>query len=225
MIKVLIFDLDDTLYYEKEYVYNGFKDVCTYLGMKYSKNIDELYKMSLEILEQYGRGKIFDILCDKNNFSENISDLVNIYRNCHPHLQLYKDAEDIIKYAKDNNIKLGIITDGCSKVQWNKIKALNLQNIIEKIIVTNDYGQQYNKPHERAYKDLIKYFSIKPEECIYIGDNPKKDFIGARKLKMNTVRIIHEKGDHILDIAKEGYEADICIRNLNEIKELINKGK
>lgn len=225
MIKVLIFDLDDTLYYEKEYVYNGFKDVCTYLGMKYSKDIDELYKMALEILEEHGRGKIFNILCDRNDFSENIFDLVNIYRNCQPHLELYKDAEDIIKYAQDNNIKLGIITDGCSKVQWNKIKALNLQNIIEKIIVTNDYGQQYNKPHERSYKELIQYFNIKPEECIYIGDNPQKDFIGARKLKMNTVRIIHEQGDHILDIAEDGYEADICIRNLNEIKELINKGK
>ncbi len=225
MIKVLIFDLDDTLYYEKEYVYSGFKDVCTYLGSKYSKDANELYKMAVEILEEEGRGKIFDVLCSRNGFTENIKGLVHIYRNCKPVLELYDDAKEIIDYAKNNGIKVGIITDGCSLVQWNKVKALNLDKIMDKIIVTNDYGEGYNKPHEKSYNEMLEFFYVKPEECVYIGDNPKKDFIGARKLNINTIRIIHSEGDHINDIEEDGYEADLSIRNLNEIKNVINKGK
>ncbi|MGG7153617.1 HAD family hydrolase, partial [Clostridium neonatale] len=150
MIKCLIFDLDDTLYYEKTYVLEAFKEVCKYLSFKYKKEYDELYKRCVEILDECGRGKIFNILCDEYGFEENIKDLVEIYRNTKPNLELYKESKEIFDFAKENNIKLGLITDGYAKVQWNKIKALKLDKIIDKIIVTDDYGHGYSKPHEKS---------------------------------------------------------------------------
>lgn len=220
VIKCLIFDLDDTLYYEKTYVLEAFKNVCKYLSIKYKKYYDEVYKRCVQILEEYGRGKIFNILCDEYGFEEDIKDLVEIYRNTEPKVELYEDSKEIFDFAKENNIKLGLITDGCSKVQWNKIKALKLETIIDKIIVTDDYGTGYNKPHERAYREIIDCFNLKPEECIYIGDNPHKDFIGAKNLGMNTIRIIHENGDHINDKVEEEYEAEYIIKKLNDIVKI-----
>lgn len=221
MIKCLIFDLDDTLYYEKSYVLGAFKDVCTYLGQKYCVDFKVLYNRCIAILDKYGRGKIFNILCDEFNFKEDISYLVGIYRKSKPDLELYRESNEIIKFAKMNNLYLGLITDGCSQVQWNKIKALGLETKIDKIIVTDDYGQGYGKPHNKSYKDIISYFNVKPCECMYIGDNPKKDFIGAKKLGMKTVRIIYEKGDHIHDEVSVEYEADYIIRSLLDIEVMI----
>lgn len=223
MIKCLIFDLDDTLYYEKTYVLEAFKNVCEYLSFKYKKDYDEIYKRCIRILDEYGRGKIFNILCNEYGFEENIKGLVEIYRSTKPNLKLYEESEEIFNFAKENNIKLGIITDGCSKVQWNKIKALKLEEKMDKIIVTDDYGNGYGKPHEKSYKEIIECFNLASYECVYIGDNPNKDFIGAKKLGMKTIRIIHENGEHIKDEVAMKYEAECFITNLMDIKTILNR--
>lgn len=221
MIKCLVFDLDDTLYYEKMYVLEAFKNVSKYLANKYNEDFLNIYNKCIEILEKYGRGKVFDKLCDYYKFDEDIRLLVNIYRSSKPKLKLYQECEKIFQFANENKLKLAIITDGCSKVQWTKIKALKLENIIEKIIVTDDYGPGFGKPHEKSYNEVLDYYKLKPSECVYIGDNPNKDFIGAKKLGIKTIRIKHNYGDHIYDEVKLEYEAEFIVRNLLDIKQYL----
>lgn len=221
MIKAVLFDLDDTLYYEKEYVLEAFKQVAHYLENKYKKNEEKLFERMRDILEELGRGKIFNIICEENNFDEDIRDLVELYRNSEPKLKLYNDSRIFLDWAKNNGYKLGIITDGASKVQWNKIKGLGIEALVDKIIVTDDLGKEFWKPHEKAYLDIMKYFNINKYECIYVGDNPTKDFIGAKKLGIRTIRIVREKGDHITTFLEEKYEADININNLLELKRIL----
>lgn len=221
MIKALIFDLDDTLYYEKEYVLGAFKEVAYYLGNKYKKDEEKLYIRMKEILETLGRGKIFNIICEENNFKEDIKKLVDVYRNSKPKLKLYEDSTDFLIWARKKGYKLGIITDGCSKVQWNKIKGLEIENLVDKIIVTDDYGEEFWKPHEKSYLEMMKWFNIERNECIYVGDNPNKDFIGARRLGIKTIRIIREQGDHIITFLDKVYEADFKVKNLLELEEIL----
>ncbi|NMM61288.1 HAD-IA family hydrolase [Clostridium sp. P21] len=237
MIKTIIFDLDDTLYRERDFVYGAFKKVCEYLALKFNKDYEKLYNSTIDILNIQGRGRIFNMLCDKYNINEDISNLVDIYRNAKSSLTLYGDALYFLEECSLGNIaleknslgnkrvefNLGIITDGKASVQWNKIKALKLQNYIDKIIVTDDYGLDYWKPNEFAYKEMMKYFNCEAEECIYVGDNPNKDFIGARKVHMHTVRVIREIGDHMSTFLDETYEADFIIKSLYELKNIIYK--
>jgi putative hydrolase of the HAD superfamily len=217
MIKCLIFDLDDTVYYEKTYVLEALKNVCKYLSNKYNISYNKIYKRCVEILNEYGRGKIFNILCNEYKLEENINDLVEMYRDTKANIKLYEESNEIFKYAKENNLKLGIITDGCSKVQWNKITSLGIEKIVDKIIVTDDYGVGYGKPHEKSYKEMLEYFNVEPSECIYIGDNPNKDFVGAKELGMKTIRIIHEFGDHINDEVSIDFEAELVFKKLIDI--------
>lgn len=220
MIKAIIFDLDDTLYKEIDFVYSGFKEVCLYLSKINGIEFEVLYKNSIEILRKDGRGKVFDILCSNFGIKEDTQKLVSIYRNTNPEIKLYKDSIYLINKLRDN-YKLGIITDGMASVQWNKIKALNLKDIIHKIIVTDDYGKDFWKPSVFPYLKISSSFSVLPEECIYIGDNPTKDFIGARKVGMNTVRIVRDYGDYINIKLSLEYEADYNIKNLCEIERVI----
>ena len=60
---ILIFDLDDTLYKEREFVKSGFKAVSRYLHFKFNLNEKKIFLQLLKILKKNGRGKIFDILC------------------------------------------------------------------------------------------------------------------------------------------------------------------
>ncbi|MGL4452585.1 MAG: HAD family hydrolase [Sarcina sp.] len=217
MVKVIIFDLDDTLYNERTYVFAAFKNVANYISEKYGLDSEEIYKRIIKIFYEFGRGKIFNLICEEYKLDENIKDLVEIYRNTYPEgIELYEDAKEFIKNAKAKGYKLGIITDGMSKVQWNKIKALELEKCIDKIVVSDDLGRENWKPSIVPYKEILNYFEFEPKEAVYIGDNPNKDFIGARNLGLQTVRIIREEGDHMKTILGEEYEADRKINLLSE---------
>lgn len=227
MIKVLLFDLDDTLYNERDFVYSGFISVAKFLSKKYKFPEDVLYFDMINILNTLGRGKIFDIICAKYNFNENINELVNIYRFNNPNITLYDDAREILQRF-NGKYKFGIITDGYSKVQWNKIKALNIQKYMDKIIVTDDYGKEYWKPSIKPFLVMIEYFTVKPHECIYVGDNPNKDFIPCKKLGINSVRIQRPIGDYMNVYLDKEYEADYRIYSLLELENILaflNRGE
>lgn len=216
----MIFDLDDTLYNERDFVYCGFKAVANYLGKEHGLNVNDIYNSTLDIFHKYGRGKIFNILCHKYDIDEDVGKLVGVYRNTVPDIELYEDGLYILKTLK-GNYGLGIITDGKNTVQWNKIKALNIEKYVDKIIVTDDYGRDYWKPSKEPYRDILNYFNIGPKEAIYIGDNPHKDFISAKILGINTIRIIREVGDHMNTFLSDKYEADYKINSLTEIEKII----
>ncbi|MCH3964319.1 MAG: HAD family hydrolase [Clostridium sp.] len=219
-MKAVVFDLDDTLYRERDFVEGAFRSVCSYLSQQHGISFQKLYWNTISILEHRGRGKIFDFLCDKYNIKENIDKLVNIYRNALPNIELYEDALYFLgKYR--HKYSFGIITDGKASVQWNKIRLLKLEKYTDKIIVTDDYGKECWKPNSFAYLKMLQYFKCRPEDCMYIGDNPNKDFIGARKAGMNTVRIIRQWGDHRNTLLDSCHEADFNIRNLKELENII----
>ena len=225
MIKALIFDLDDTLYYEKEYVLGAFKEVANYLGNEYRKDEKKLYLRMKQLLEESGRGKIFNVICEENSFDEDIAELIDRYRNSIPKLELYEDSIEILTWARKNGYRIGVITDGCSKVQWNKIKALEIEKLVDKIIVTDDFGKEFWKPNKKSYLDMIGFFIVEKDECVYIGDNPNKDFIGAKEIGMKTIRVIREKGDHINTLLDKKHEADLNINNFFELKELLENNE
>ncbi|MGG0720046.1 HAD-IA family hydrolase [Robertmurraya massiliosenegalensis] len=217
--KAYIFDLDDTLYCEHDYVKSGFKAVATELCSQSNYSFSEVYHMLLDVWKNSGRGQVFDEVCKKINIETDISYLVDIYRNHVPKIQLYEDALKIISTLKEKNKNISIITDGNSHMQWSKIKALRLEEWFDYIVVTGDLGEEYCKPHELPYKKTIKKLGLRAEQCVYIGDNPNKDFITARKLGMGTVRIIRDVGDHMNVKLSKDYEADRVIYSLLELIE------
>lgn len=222
IIKAVIFDLDDTIYNEREFVNEGFKEVCMFLSQKYKVEKEVLFRETEEILNSFGRGKIFNILQQKYTFKEDINKLVEIYRSVKPTLSLYDDAKEVLSYFK-NKVKIGIITDGKASVQWNKVNSLELEKYVDKIIVTDDYGKEYWKPHEYSYRQMLKHFNCEPNEAVYIGDNPAKDFVGARKVGIVTIRIVREYGDNMKIKAQKGYEADYTVKDLRQIIDIIKE--
>lgn len=222
MIRLVIFDLDDTLYNERDFVYSGFMEVATYLSNKYgiSKNI--LFDDMVNILNSRGRGKIFDQICEKYHLKEKIEYLVELYRYNNPNISLYDDAYEVLDNFQ-SKYKLGLITDGYKGAQWNKIKALNIEKYMDKIIVTDDYGKDYWKPSVKPFQIMLDYFDMKAKETVYIGDNPNKDFIPCKKLGINSVRIIRSIGDYMGIVVDEKHEADYRIKSLLELEKILEE--
>jgi putative hydrolase of the HAD superfamily len=86
-------------------------------------------------------------------------------------------------------VPLGIISDGPQQMQANKVEALGLIGRVDEIILTDAWGRQYWKPHVRAFEEMASRLRVSPQECLYVADNPSKDFIAPNALSWRTVQV------------------------------------
>ena len=72
---------------------------------------------------------------------------MSIYRNHKPSIHLYPGVTEMINDLKTRSIKVGIITDGRSEGQRNKLDALGLWDLTKDVIITDELGGiQFRKP-------------------------------------------------------------------------------
>jgi putative hydrolase of the HAD superfamily len=212
---ILIFDLDDTLYNENSYVFSGFKSVSKYLEKCYKINSDESIYFMLKDLKKNGRGKIFDNILKKYSLynKERVKKLLSIYRKHIPKIKLYNDSLTIFK--RFSKVPKYIVTDGNINVQNIKCKALNLDKFMKKIFITYRYGFKNAKPSTYCFQKILKIEKAKPNNVIYIADNPNKDFVNLNKEGFHTVRIMRGMYSKV-QVGKEN-DGMYRIKSLNEI--------
>lgn len=90
---------------------------------------------------------------------------------------------------------------------------------MDEIIVTDELGGiEYRKPNPISYNIMRAKLDLKFNEMVYIGDNLKKDFIGAKSLNILTVQIENTRGMYLHIESNSEYEADYKISSLDSIK-------
>ena len=219
---IIIFDLDDTLYNEIEFVKSGFKSVAYYLSKKtqYSQNF--IYLELLKIMNKNGRGQVFNIFVKQFNLkSYYINKCISNYRLHKPKIQIAYKVKKILYNLRKLNYPLYIVTDGNKIVQNNKIVSLGLKKYIKKIYITHRYGKIYAKPSTYCFKLIKKIEKVKWNQMIYIGDNPKKDFINLKPLGMRTIRIL--QGDYNKKKVSKKFDAEFKIFSLIDLVNILQK--
>lgn len=176
----IIFDLDDTLYSEKQYVKSGFEAVAECLSDKQAA--EKLWQYFLE-----GKSAIDELLQEMGR-QELKEQCLRVYREHLPEITLYEGVSDMLQRLRAQGIRIGIITDGRVEGQKNKIKALGLDQMVDDIIITDELGGvQFRKPCDIAFRILQCRWRVPYEEMVYIGDNPGKDFQAPMQLGMRSI--------------------------------------
>ena len=220
MIKAIIFDLDDTLFPESEFVKSGFMSVDDYLKQQ---GIVGFYQEALYLFNQGTRGNIFNLALDQLKVDYDldfIDKLVAVYREHLPTIVLYEDAKWAIQYLKDK-YKLGIITDGFLVTQKNKVKALGIADDFDVVVFSDAYGRENWKPSSVPYTKVMEALQLRGEQLIYVGDNPAKDFVTAKKMGWLTIQIKRKQGEYLNIEVSEEYQAHFVIESLFELKDLL----
>lgn len=183
-IKGVIFDLDDTLYSEKEYVRSGYKTVSDLLGGGYEEKLWSFFEA--------GKPAIDELLKEIGRESERDA-AVQAYRSHKPEIHLYPGVTEMIAELKSRGIKVGIITDGRPEGQRNKIEALGLD--VDDIIITDELGGvQFRKPCDIAFRIMMTRWRMNPADIVYVGDNAEKDFQAPQQLGMRSIYFNNNDG-------------------------------
>ena len=176
----VVFDLDDTLYSELEYVKSGFKSIADYFGMpELEKELWGSFKNHNSPIDEVFANR------DMQNYK---SSALEIYRGHKPNISLYHGVREMLLRINNGGRMLGLITDGRPDGQRAKISALGIQNLFNVIIITDELGDiTYRKPSSKAFIMMRDKMNIPFERMVYVGDNINKDFIAPNKLGMKQI--------------------------------------
>lgn len=213
-----IFDLDDTLYPEIEFLKSGYKSIAEKILPLINTNIYD------EMIYRHKNGeKVFEWIV--TNFSDSlggitVSHLLTIYRNHFPTIKMTEGAKDLMKNLIGRGFQLGLITDGRKITQRNKLKALQIEDYFVDIIISDEFGSE--KPNE---KNFLFFEQKYPEKnFIYIGDNTSKDFKVPCKIGWQTICL----KDSGCNIHKQNFDdianIDLIVNSFQEINLFFNLG-
>lgn len=221
----VVFDLDDTLYLERDYVRSGFNALNNWVAS--NLGLADFGLRAWRAFERGDRGDIFEktlleagIAADKNI----ILTMVDLYRSHVPDIRLTADAENCLR-ALQGSVHLALVSDGSERSQRNKITALGLAAVFETIVLTSTLGTSFAKPHPKAFLDVEKHFGESVQHYVYVGDNPTKDFQGPHSLGWKTIRIRRNCGlyAHLED--HPFVKPDSEVADLNEVTDMfVEKG-
>jgi putative hydrolase of the HAD superfamily len=217
---VIAFDLDDTLYKERDFVRSGW--------MAVAKHIAELNQGHVTANELFdvmqNAGNAFDALSaylsDRNGLiAIDIDQMLAIYRNHFPSISLDKLTRYTLDRIKAEGYAIALITDGRATTQRNKIAALGLDKYAanEAIIISEEIGNDKNTP---APFELLRS-RLGDVSYTYVGDNPAKDFhypnlMGWKTLMLKDTQGVNIHTQSTTDLAPE-FRAQATIDSLDQI--------
>ena len=190
---LVAFDLDDTLYKEIDYLKSAYREIALHAAHGNRSLADKAFGVMLQAYEDGDNAflRLNELLGTETPISEYLA----MYRTHRPDILLEEDVVATLDALKTAGCTIALITDGRSVQQRNKIVALGLNRWIadEDIVISEETGSE--KPSEANYRRLME---LHPDagRFVYIGDNPKKDFIAPNRLGWTTVCLL-DNGENI----------------------------
>ena len=183
----LIFDLDDTIYSEREFLFRAYENISKEI---YKNDWKEAHQFLCNTFNEEGRFRIFDKLLKKYpNDKATINICIEILRSSVFYNEI-KPFEWFLKFlrAHEKTPKIRVITNGNPTQQRNKIKSLNFLNIKMdlELICANESEK---KPSIESFYCLKDHRNIHSD--IYVGDSAI-DRVFCDNL---GIRFLHTKGE------------------------------
>lgn len=211
---VFVFDLDDTLYLERDFARSGFAAVGRHL--REELGIEGFAAHCEQLLSAGVRGTIFDQALRELGHDSNgalVNRMVEIYCSHTPQIGLAPDAAACLARLRG---RLALITDGPEQVQRAKISALGLEQYIGLIIATGAWPGDFGKPHPRSFTEVMAWSGQPAQAHVYVADNAAKDFVTPRALGWRTVQILRPGRIHQAPPPSPAHGADMVTETLDD---------
>lgn len=170
--RTVIFDLDNTLYDECDYLYPAYQKISRYISEEYGGKSEEYYRYLTFTFQHEGRKLLFSKLLIRFNMELQID--INIFltllRDIKVKLHVYERMKLLLHNLLSKQHKIYILTNGNITQQQNKIASLDIQELLPSIQVI--YADEYiPKPSPYCIDMIIKKEGIERKEVVLIGDS------------------------------------------------------
>ena len=203
-IELIIFDLDNTLYSEWDYINLACKEFLEMESQFSEIQIQLILKKLKFYYRENGNYGIFDTLeeiVSNEQFNKKHATLslkhfrYFLQKDSQKEIKIVPEALQLLKTCKEKDIPILLVTDGNIDQQKNKIKNLRLRNFIcdRHIYFGDEFG---GKDSEKFTKYLLEetewsnFFKAKSDKVMVVGDSKHDKFLSNNLkcwfMKMNV---------------------------------------
>jgi putative hydrolase of the HAD superfamily len=225
-LKAIIFDLDDTLYDKAEW----FQPAAVFAAEQMGLDADRVWHITSQYIQRAGSANaaIYNeilVECGQSDSAINIrafSALCDQYTPPPGSLQLLPGIKEAL-ITLHQQYKIGLIADGKVTSQKAKIIGLGIGPFLSAVIYSDEIeGVKSRRPDPRPYTQVAQLLGVPKPTCLFVADNPIKDFVRARALGMRTVRVL--TGEYSkLDYPSPEHAADYEITSVAQLPGLIQR--
>ena len=204
-IRGVVFDVDDTLYDMAQPFFGAYQRLygaryelpVQSLFLAFRRHSDECFadaqtgRMSMEELYIYRvRMMLRDYGIDVTD--EEALAFQRLYMDLQYRIRLSPVMQDLLD-ALHSRAVIGVITNGESRHQRNKLRSLNLSPWVpeEHVIVSGDLP--FRKPDVRIFREMERRLHLAPAQLIYVGDAFDLDMVGAQEAGWQSVWFNHRR--------------------------------
>ena len=226
-LAAVAFDLDDTLYPERDFVRSGYLAVAEWAEAQLGLAAP-IVQAELEALFTAGiRKEVFNLWLEERGLDPArwVQPMIEVYRDHSPRISMFADAAAMLLALESHGVRRGAITEGVRTVQESKLRALGLAAAFEVVVISGEEARERWKPSRAPFDEWLQQMKVHAEESCYVGDNPAKDFRGARQAGMRTMRVRREEGLHAREEPlTPGDAPDVEVHDLNEAAQVLLHG-
>jgi putative hydrolase of the HAD superfamily len=135
--------------------------------------------------------------------------ITEVYLQEYPFINAPVDGAVELVAKTSRRFQTGVITNSMPDVQYQKITTLGLRGYFSCVVIATEIGLK--KPDPRIFTYTSDKLSLKPGECLYLGDNYENDIIGAKEAGMASCWF--RQGKTIVD---NPVKADYIVESLEE---------
>ena len=218
--RAIVFDLDDTLYAQVAFKRSGFRAVATRLAQEGIVDAPVAMASMERQLAALGPShpRILDAaMADLGLTGIRVDSLVSVFRDHRPAICPYPGVIDLLTDLQPG-FQLGLLTDGLAAVQRGKVGALGLDGCFDAMLFSDELNT--SKPDPVLFEWFERRFELVGGQLLYVGDNPAKDFTGARRRGWRTLRVM--SGEHAGVIAPAtAKDAELSIDCVTDLRRLV----
>lgn len=213
MVRSVLFDLDGTLYDDRQYVRAGLLNAAETLEDKTGCDL------AADLLEAYFQKGIhertFDVVLAQNGLScDHIPRLVEAYHAHDKPLVPFPDTVPVLTELTATH-KLGLVTGGTNGRE--KLCRLGITSHFDDILVTADTNT--TKREVDPFVSILSELDMRPSKSVYVGDRPCLDFVHPNRLGMGTIRVL--SGQYAERSADGEAQPDVVIDNLSDLPDVL----
>lgn len=215
MIKVIFFDMDNTLFDFIEAKIAACTAMVNYLGMSDAMELLIYFLREGHNFEDWEN--ISDYMKDNNVYSEEAyAECCKIYEDKKLQIEPYPNVEKTLKRLKYMGLTLAVVTDAYAKNALLRLKKTNLLDSFDKLVTFED--TKTKKPSPDLFVYSLNAFHILPQHTLFVGDSLKRDIAPAKKLGMVTAYAAY--GDRNL-FEDRSCQADYVLEDIKDVLDLV----
>jgi putative hydrolase of the HAD superfamily len=113
----------------------------------------------------------------------------------------FKPFADVLPFLRQQQGRpLGLITNGSSIIQRDKLAAGGIAGFFKTILISDDWNME--KPNPALFHMAARNLGVTPADCLFVGDNVELDFEGSRTAGMQSI-LISRYGRRLFDKGRQ----------------------